>query len=383
MESAKSAASRRLLQLSRTVAPQLAPASCASIEEMEGAAVGRFLRAKVVIWEAGQRGVRLSQRKIQEMFAARGLDAVFVQAHSGLPADATVLVTTGSPVGVELLAAMPSLQLVAAAFTGVDHIDLQACRSRNVVVVNVPNYSTDATAELAVGLILAQLRQLGQCQQGIVEGQWDCPPQDDLCTKTVGIVGVGKIGHRLAELLTAFRVKGLKGYDVAWNQLEPQPATAGLPGWSPRRQTVDARRHVSRFVQMGGTYVDTLAGLFLDSDIVCICLPLTQATQGLISEKLLGLLRPNGLLVNISRGGVIDETALATLLQAGRFRAAVDVFSTEPLQADSPLRAVPRERLLMTPHIGYQSPLSLENMLHVTLKNILAFLAGQATNVIA
>lgn len=360
--------------------PQLTPSPCASIEEMEGAAVGRFVRAKVVIWEAGQRGVRLSPSRVQEMFVGRGLDVVFVQALADLPHDATILVTTGSSVGAELLAKLPGLQLVAAAFTGVDHIDLQACRNRKVVVVNVPNYSTDATAELAIGLILSQLRQLDQCHRTILDGHWDCPPQDDLSTKTVGIVGVGKIGHRLAELFRAFNVKGLRGYDITWNQLEvPQPPNAGLPGWSPRQRTVEE----PKFAQIGGMYVDTLAGLFLDSDIVCICLPLTQSTQGLISEKLLELLRPNSLLVNISRGGVIDEPALARLLQAGRFRAALDVFSTEPLQADNPLRSVPRDRLLMTPHIGYQSPSSLENMLQVTLKNILAFLAGQATNVIA
>lgn len=350
-----------------------------ALADVEGEAVSRFVRAKVVVLQ-GDRGVRLaSQGNLKELFEKRGLEVVFASEVEAIPADTSVVITTGTPVGRDVLARAPQLKMVACGFTGVDHIDIAACRSCGVLVCNVPNYSTDATAELAMGLILAQLRNLMQSHEAVKAGSWTCPQQDDLSTKTVGIVGVGRIGYRLAELCKAFNVKGLWGFDLAWNESQSVDVKQGYPGWSPKQ----AFPPDTKFTKLGGLYVDSLASLFLHSDIVCICTPLTQTSRGLVSKKLMELLRPHCLLVNVSRGGVVDEDALARLLSQGRFRAALDVFGEEPLPQSSALNKLPTGSLLMTPHIGYQSPASLDKLVDGTLKNILSFLAGFPINVVA
>jgi len=360
---ARKAAAERLRHIVAAVAPRpvggVAPAPCAgpSLRELEGEAIGRYAAVRVVLLKIGDRGVPLaSKAEVERLFQQRSLEPVWVEEVSQIPADATILVTTGTPIGSEILDKVPKLGLVAVAFTGVDHIDVAACRSRGVKVVNVPNYSTDSTAELALGMVLSHLRRLPRCHQNIQEGIWACPPQEDLQEKTVGIVGVGRIGLRLAELFKAFKVKGLMGYSMAQD---------------------------AAFTASGGMYVESLAGLFLDCDIIVICLPLTAKTKGLIRGKLLELLRPNCIFVNVSRGDVVDEAALAKHVSKGRFRAALDVFGTEPLPADHALRAAPADSLLMTPHVGYQSDTSLSKRLDMTVKNILAYLAGQAINSVA
>jgi len=356
-------AEQQALRRLRHVAAAIAPVPCAAapekakLVELEGESIARLSAVKVALLRVGERGVPLgSPEEVDRLFRDRGLAPVRVTSVDELPGDAEVVVTTGASVDSEVLKRMPKLKLVAVAFTGTDHIDVAACKARRVAVAHVPGYSTDATAELTIGLVISHLRRLPHCHQLIKDGQWSSPPQEDLRSKTVGIIGVGKIGMRLAELFNAFRVKGLVGYS-----LNQDPA----------------------FNALGGVYVDTLAALFLDADIVCVCVPLTETSEGMVSDSLMSLLRADSLLVNISRGGVVDELALAKHLGRKSFRAALDVFSNEPLPKTNPLRQVPPEQLLMTPHIGYQSQGSLAKRLDVTVKNILAHLAGQATNVVA
>jgi len=345
------------LERVRRITATIAPAPCVSIAELEGEAIGRFSAVKVVLLKIGDRGVPLASReKVELLFSQRGLEPIWVDDASKIPPDAIVLVTTGAPVGADVLAKMPKLRLVAVSFTGTDHVDIAACHAKGIAVTNVPGYSTESTAELVLGLTLSHLRRLPQCYKIVQEGSWTMPPQDDLATKTIGIVGVGKIGIRLAELFRAFKVKSILGYDPLVKAQE--------------------------FTAMGGVYLDSLAGLFLDADIICVCCPLTKKTDGLISDRVMELLRPDSILVNVSRGGVVDETALAKFLGEGKFRAALDVFNAEPLPKDNPLRTVPADALLMTPHVGYQSTASLEKRLDATVKNILAFLAGQAINTV-
>merc|ERR1719387_2424145 len=111
------------------------------------------------------------------------------------------------------------------------------------------------------------------------------------------------------------------------------------------------------FTSAGGLYTKSLAELFLESDIVCVCVPLTDDTRGLVSNEMMSLLRPDSLLINVARGGVIDQRALTEHLKAGSFRAALDNFLSE--DGWSELCKVPRENLLMTPHIGYRAEASL------------------------
>lgn len=285
-----------------------------------------------------------------------GLEIAWVSSCEEIPDDTEVIVTTLAPITAETLEQTPLVRLVAVALTGYDHIDIGACRARGITVVNVPGYSTNATAELAIGLILSHLRRLEGCDEAIRSGKWRPPPQEDLRFKTVGIVGTGQIGCRLAELFKAFKVQRILGY---------------------------SREPAADFLAADGRYVRSLAGLFIDADIVCLCLPLTRATRGLVTQQLMELLRPDSLLVNVGRGGVVDEAALAALLGERRFRAALDVFSYEPIPLSSPLRDVPADTLLLTPHVGYQSINSLAKRFDATVNNIRAFLAGHPMHVVS
>lgn len=327
-----------------------------SLAEMEGQAIARAAGYKVAMFCVGDRGVPLAARSsVEQSFVRRSLQVSWVNSVEELASDVDVIVTTGTPVGAEVLAKCTKLALVAVAFTGTDHVDVHACRARGVTVINTPAYSTDSAAQLAIALVLSHLHRLPACYETLQAGTWTCPQQEDLESKKVGIIGTGNLGVRCAELFSAFKVKEIIGYD---------------------------QKQTSTFTDLGGKYAETLAALLLDADVVVVCLPLTDQTRGLISARLLELLRPDSLLVNIGRGAVVDETAMATLLKERRFRAALDVFGTEPLPADHPLRTAPSDVLLMTPHVGYQSTTSLEKRFDLTVKNILAYLAGQAIHVV-
>jgi D-3-phosphoglycerate dehydrogenase len=254
---------------------------------------------------AGERGVPLAARPVVEKAFERGsLEVHWAASIEEIRADTDILVTMGATVGREVVAKCPRLSLVAVAFTGTDHVDLNACRSQGVTVINTPGYSTDSTAQLALTLVLEHLHRLPECHATIQAGGWACPLQEDLQSKMVGIVGTGSLGVRCAELFKAFKVKGMIGYDLV---------------------------HSPSFLATGGSYLPSLAALFLDADIVVVCLPLTEKTRGIISARILQLLRPESVLVNVGRGDVIDEAAMATLLKQNRFRAALDVYSKEPL----------------------------------------------------
>jgi len=357
-------AHQRLKRIAQMVRPgqgaeQLTVQACASpsLMEQEGQAAARLAALKVCFLQGpGDKGVPLASRsEIEANFKKKGLDCVWAEDASKVPEDTIVMVTAGALVDAAVLSKSPKLQLVAVALTGYDNIDLDVCQARGIIVSNVPGYSADATAELAVGLILSQLRRLPALHKAVAVGQWNCPLQEDLRTKTIGIIGTGQIGLRLAEIMKAFKVKKTIGYSLAQSD---------------------------KFVALGGEYVGQLSALFLEADIICVCVPLTTFSKGLVSESLMNLLQPESLLINVSRGGVVDEAALAKFLSKGSFRAALDVFNIEPLPADDPLKSVPEGNLIMTPHVGYQSQASLAERYDVTVKNILAFLAGQPVNTV-
>jgi len=325
-------AHHRLNRIAQMVRPgqgpeQLTAQACASpsLMEQEGQAAARLAALKVCFLQSpGDKGVPLASRgDIEANFKKKGMDCVWAEDAGKIPEDTIVMVTAGAPVDAAVISKSPKLQLVAVALTGYDIVDLDACEARGITAV--------------------------------AAGQWNCPLQEDLRTKTVGIIGTGQIGLRLAEIMKAFKVKKTIGYSLT--------------------QSND-------FIALGGQYVGQLSALFLEADIICVCVPLTTLSKGLVSESLMNLLRPDSLLINVSRGGVVDEAALAKFLSKGRFRAALDVFNNEPLPADDPLRSVPEGNLIMTPHVGYQSQASLAERYDATVKNILAFLAGQPVNTV-
>jgi len=286
---------------------------------------------------------------VKKLFFAQGLRASWAQS-SEYVADAEVLVSAGVPVGADVLDKAPALKLLAttASSPSFDGIDVSACHARGIEVVRLPNCDSGSSAEVIISLVLSQMRQLAPCQRMMQNGLWAAPVQEELQTKTIGIVGVGSLGVCLANLFRGFKVRQILGYSPVTN----------------------CRAFAAKDSVIGKAA--SLTELLIDSDIICVCIPLTPRTQGLISEPLLGLLRPDSLLVSTSRG-VIDEAALSKMLAEERFRAALDFTGTNPLEDRSPLRSLPAEQLLLVPPVGNQNCPEAHSAM--ALKSLPAFLA--------
>ncbi|CAE7719477.1 serA [Symbiodinium pilosum] len=259
----------------------------------------------------------LPRAAVVDIFAQHDLKVVWAnEDHAWHDCEnASVLVTVKRRVDASMLATLPKLRLVAVAFTGYDHVDLEACRQRGVNVANVPGYSTDGAAELCFGLIFSLLRHIPMAHQHVRSGKWSWPPGNELCGRRLGIVGTGAMGLRVAEIGKAFRVSNVIGYDPVKND---------------------------RFSAIGGEYVQSLATIFLHSDIIVIACALTAASKGMVNRRMLKLLRPDSILINCARGAIIDQKALTEMLQEGRFRAGLDVYEGhegEELPSNHPLRS--------------------------------------------
>lgn len=295
---------------------------------------------------------------VEEAFATHDLKVVWGTGGIELtPCDAVALVTVKQKIDSALLDKFPRLRLVAVAFTGYDHVDLEQCRKRGIAVANVPGYSTDGVAELCFGLIFALLRHIPIAHSHMRAGQWNWPPGNELSGKSIGLIGTGTIGMRVGEIANAFRVRKILAYDLIKNP---------------------------KFVEtLRGEYVSSLASLFLHADVIVIACALTQETRGLVGHKLLKLMRPDSIIINCARGAIIDQDALTRMLGEGRFRAGLDVYEVEPLPSDHPLRSIPEDRLVTVPHLAYKCHESLRRRQDVTLANILAFLSDSPQNIVS
>ena len=241
--------------------------------------------------------------------------------------DADIAVISNIKLPAEVLEQCPHLQYLSVAFTGLDHIDLDYCKSHNIAVQNAAGYSTTAVSELAIGLMIDLLRQIthfdGTIRHGEGRGAF---LGRELRGKTVGVVGTGAIGTATIRLLIAFGCKVL-----AYNRSEHPDV-----------------------VSLGVCYTD-LDTLMRESDIVTLHVPMTAETHHLISRERLSMMKPSAILVNTARGNVVDIPALAEALTKGTIAgAAIDVYEKEPpLPLDHPLLNAPN--CVCLPHIGYAS----------------------------
>jgi glyoxylate reductase len=253
----------------------------------------------------------------------------------------------------ELLEKTPRLRVCANVAVGVDNIDLEACRARGVIVTNTPGVLTEATADLAFGLILAAARRIAEGDRLVRAGEWTGWTPTQLIGRpvhgaTLGIVGMGRIGMAVAR-----RARGF-GMHVLYTQrqrLRPEMERA-----------------------LGATYtpIDTL---FDDADVVSIHVPLTGETRHLVNAARLARMRPGSILVNTARGPVVDEAALARALREGPLAAAgLDVYEDEP-RVPEELRALPN--VVLAPHIGSADRPTREAMARTAADNAIAVLAGQ------
>ncbi len=256
---------------------------------------------------------------------------------------AEALIIANMPFPNEVIRELGGLKMLSVAFTGVDHVGLEACRERGIEVRNASGYATEATAEMALLLMLGALRLAGDCHEAVRSGGTRQGLLGrELMAKTVGILGTGAIGLRLAELLLSF------GCNVLGYSRTEHPHASEL-----------AINYVS------------LEKLLKESHVVSVHLPLTPETRGLLGEAEIASMRPGAVLVNAARGPVVDSKALAKALEEGHLGAAgIDVFETEPpLDSNHPLLGAPR--VFLAPHVGFYTREALASRAHMVVKNIL------------
>ena len=275
----------------------------------------------------------------------------FVVEARGDPAGAAGIVTDPSiPVDADFLdEAGGSLEVVANFGVGYDNIDLDAARARGVRVTNTPGVLNNATAELAVALMLAAARRIAEADVRVRSGDWARSDADELIGRelagaTVGLVGFGRIARRVAELLRGFEVR-----------LLATSRSSGMPSPGPERLE--------------------LPELLAASDFVSVHVPLTAETRHLIDANALAAMKPGAILVNTSRGAVVDTTALIHALRSGHLGAAgLDVYEDEP-HVPSDLRDLPNTVLL--PHMGSATGTTRDAMARLCADNVIAVLEGR------
>jgi glyoxylate reductase len=312
--------------------------------------------------ETGGRPVVLIARRLlpagRERLAERcelregGLDASPDDLLALAPGVAAIVADPTVPVSDPLLdAAGESLRVVANYAVGYDNVDLEACRRREVAVTNTPGVLTNATAELALALTLAAARLITSAEAELRAGRWSgWDPGDmlglELSGATFGVVGMGRIGRRYAELVS--------GFDGRILYASPSP--------SP---DVDEALGASRV---------PLDQLLAESDVVSLHAPATPETAHMISAAELGAMKPHAVLVNTSRGSLVDSEALAKALAAGTIGAAgLDVYEHEP---DVPQHLLEAPRCVLLPHIGSATTKARNAMAALVADNVLAVLDG-------
>ncbi len=252
-----------------------------------------------------------------------------------------------------VLARASRLRLISIWGTGVDNVDLEACRRRGVTVTNTPAVNADAVAEHTVALMLALLRRIPALDREVRAGQWPRGLLVQASGKTLGLVGLGEIGRRVAALGRALGMAVL--------------------AWSYRGDEARIREAGARPV--------ALDRLLREADVVSLHLRLSDATRGFLGAERLACLKPTAFLVNTARGALVDKAALVAALREGRLAgAALDVFHEEPIPPDDPVLALPT--VVLTPHNAGMTREVIESGLHRAVENIERFLAGTPRDVV-
>lgn len=264
--------------------------------------------------------------------------------------DADIVVLSNLPFRREVMERCPNLKMISVAFTGVDHVDMDYCRERGILVSNCAGYSNTAVSELVFGLALSLYRRIIECDRAVRAGKDKTGLVGlELAGKTFGIIGMGAIGTRTAQLAKAFGCRVL--------------------GFNRNPKQVEGVRMVE------------LDELLRESDIVSLHVPLTEQTRGMIGEREIGLMKPSAILINTARGPVVDSAALAAALKEGRLAgAAVDVYETEPpIPQDHPLLSAPH--VAATPHVAFATKEALYQRAVIVFDNVAGYLDGKPQNV--
>lgn len=272
---------------------------------------------------------------------------------------AEIVISNKVVLDAAVLAAAPALKLICVAATGTNNVDLGAARARGITVCNCRGYGTPSVAQHTLTLMLALATRLPDYQRAVATGRWQQATQfclldfpiRELAGKTLGIIGQGELGGAVAQLAEALGMRVLRA------------ARPGQPS-------------------AGGRVA--LAELLPQVDVLSLHCPLTAETRNLIGAAELALMKPDALLINTARGGLVDEAALAAALRAGRLGgAAFDVLTEEPPVHGNPLLAPDLPNLIVTPHNAWGSRESRQRMVGQLAENIRAFVAGRPVRVVA
>ena len=273
--------------------------------------------------------------------------------------DATIVLTNKIPLSAKKIQAAPRLRYIGVLATGFNIVDGKSAAERNIPLCNVPDYSSNSVVQQTFALLLALAADVCALSASVREGAWMkssqfCfwhKPMHELYGKTFGVVGFGDIGKKSAALAHCM------GMNVIAHAPRPKPA----PGYEP-----------FAFV--------SLEELFGQADVISLHCPLTPESQGMVNNGTLSLVKPNALLINTARGGLVVEQDLADALHQGRLAGAgLDVVAREPMAEDNPLRDAPN--CLITPHTAWATVEARTRLMDITFANIRAFLDGKPVNV--
>jgi glycerate dehydrogenase len=290
-----------------------------------------------------------------QVFDRTADDQIVARAH-----DAEIVLTTKTRLSAQTLSQLKKTRYVGVLFTGYDVVDVKAARELGITVTNIPTYGTASVAELTFALVLELFRQVALHSEAVRAGEWSRSvdftfqksPLIELAGKTIGIIGFGRIGRRVAEIALAFELRVIASDAVR----------SPVPDWPNFRWC-------------------EIDELLSQADIVSLHCPLLPQTQGIINAKSLALMKPGAFLINVSRGALIVEQDLADALNSGRLAgAAVDVLSSEPPSPDNPLLRA--KNCIVTPHIAWATREARTRLLNTAIANVRAFLDGHSANVV-
>ena len=254
----------------------------------------------------------------------------------------------------------PNLKYIGVCATGYNVIDVEAARKRGITVTNVPAYSTDAVAQLTWGFIIESVNHIALHNESVHRGDW-CKSEifcywldkvTELNGKTLGVIGYGNIGRKVSEIALAFGMK------VLVNTAHPE-----------------------KYAKVKNLEFVSLDDLFGEADIITLHCPLNDRTEKLISKDSISKMKDGVVIINVSRGGLVNEKDLADALSSGKVSAAAaDVVSVEPIKEANPLLSAPN--MIITPHIGWASVEARERLIQTVADNLKAYLNGEKMNVL-
>ena len=273
--------------------------------------------------------------------------------------DARIVILNKTPVSRATLAQLPEVKLIAVLATGYNIVDVEACRERGVMVANIPSYSVSAVAQQVFAFILEFANRVGLHTASVTAGEWAANPDfsyqkaptAELLGKTIGIIGYGRIGRRVAALAKAFEMRVL--VNTAHPEKYPEADVTFLP----------------------------LDELLPQCDFVTVHCPMTPQTDKLVNADFISKMKDGAFLVNTSRGGELDEQAVADALNRGKLAGAgIDVLSTEPPAPDNPLLSA--KNIFITPHIAWASYETRVRLMEILKENIRGFVEGHPVNIV-